>query len=172
MVSDTLLLSGTIAAIAFTVYTVRRPKAGSFPPGPHGLPLVGCLFEWPSVKAWHQFTQWRSLYDNIVYCNVAGTHMVVLNSFEVADDLLNKRRGVYSSRPQLTFAGKLVGWEDSPIMCSDSHCHFEPSRHLMKSAVGSGVALEQYTDMMQHETCRFVFRVTRDPELVQRYLRK
>lgn len=38
---------------------------------------------------------------------VMGQTIVIINGFDVATDLLNKRSAVYSSRPKLTFASEM-----------------------------------------------------------------
>ena len=36
--------------------------------------------------------------SDIIHVNVLGTSMIILNSYEVATDLLDKRSSIYSSR--------------------------------------------------------------------------
>lgn len=36
--------------------------------------------------------------SDILYLNLAGKHMVILNSFKAAKELLDKRSAIYSSR--------------------------------------------------------------------------
>ena len=43
----------------------------------------------------------------MVYFNVLGTPMLVINSYDTAHELLNKKGTLYSSRPRLTMLKEL-----------------------------------------------------------------
>lgn len=45
--------------------------------------------------------------SDIVYYNVLGSHLLVINSFEAARDLLDKKGALYSSRPRLVMIKEL-----------------------------------------------------------------
>ncbi|KZV89549.1 cytochrome P450 [Exidia glandulosa HHB12029] len=165
------LAAAGIGAVVLLAWA-RKGSQGPFPPGPKGHPLVGSLFSWPSHQEWLTFTKWREEYGDIVYANVAGTKIMVLNSPEAAKALLDDRGAIFSDRPHLHFANDIIGWKDSPIMCLASHPYFKPSRRMMLSAVGSRTALEGYVHMEEHEVHRFLNRVIDDPDKVEYYLRK
>ncbi|KAI1336781.1 cytochrome P450 [Xylariaceae sp. FL0016] len=75
----------------------RRPKG--LPPGPPTLPLIGNLHLMPREKGHLQFQKWAEEYGPI-YSLILGTQiMIVLSSDQVVKDLLDKRSGIYSSRP-------------------------------------------------------------------------
>jgi hypothetical protein len=130
------------------------------------------VFEWPSSQEWLVFTKWREIYGDVVHANVAGMHIVVLNAPDAAKALLDDRGAVYSDRPHLHFAGDIVGWKDSPIMCNASHPFFKPSRRMMLTAVGTRSALEGYVHMEEHEVHRFIRRTLDEPDRFVHYLRK
>ena len=45
--------------------------------------------------------------SDVVYFNVLGTPMLVINSYDTAHELLNKKGTLYSSRPRLTMLKEL-----------------------------------------------------------------
>ncbi|TFK25364.1 cytochrome P450 [Coprinopsis marcescibilis] len=52
----------------------------------------------PTERAWECFMKWgEELGSDIVYANLCGSGFVVINSFDVAMDLLDKRSGIYSN---------------------------------------------------------------------------
>ena len=53
----------------------------------------------------------------MTHFNVFGQHIVVLNSHKVAQDLLNKRSGIYSDRPPFVM-GELYVHPYSPLRTS------------------------------------------------------
>ncbi|RYP69934.1 hypothetical protein DL771_005794 [Monosporascus sp. 5C6A] len=84
----------------------RRPK--DYPPGPPTLPLIGNLHQVPREKVHLQFQKWAEEYGP-VYSLILGTKvLVVLSSDQAIKDLLDKRSGIYSSRPEM-YLGSMVG---------------------------------------------------------------
>ncbi|KAJ7601419.1 hypothetical protein B0H17DRAFT_969780, partial [Mycena rosella] len=69
------------------------------PPGPRKLPLVGNLFSMPVHSEWMTYWKWSKEYNSdIIHLNAMGTSVVVLSSFDAAEDLLEKRSVIYSDR--------------------------------------------------------------------------
>ncbi|KAF8910811.1 cytochrome P450 [Mucidula mucida] len=98
------------AVLAFFIYRRLKYKSlGKLPPGPKGLPLIGNLFDlYGADEAWITFTKWKKLYGPLIYLNVAGQDIVVLNNHKVAADLLDRRAGIYSDRPQWIVASEIL----------------------------------------------------------------
>lgn len=83
-----------------------------FPPGPKSLPLIGSVLEFPVQSSWLTYQRWgRELASDIIYLNVLGKHIYVLNSAQAVSDLLEKRSGTYSDRVVTTMAHEMVGWD-------------------------------------------------------------
>ena len=95
----------------------RRPK--DLPPGPPTIPFFGNLHQMPSTKPWHQLQRWAEEYGPI-YSLMLGpsTVMIVLSSDEVVKELLDKRSGIYSSRPPLYIGQMISGWMRMLLMVS------------------------------------------------------
>ncbi|KAI3603513.1 cytochrome p450 [Moniliophthora roreri] len=99
-----------LALFVVSVLVIRQAfgrRKGPLPPGPKGLPIVGNLFQL-SQEAWHTFTDWKKTYGDIVYINVAGQDIVILNSHKVAADLLDRRAPIYSNRPRWIVASEIL----------------------------------------------------------------
>ncbi|KAF5657000.1 cytochrome p450 [Fusarium circinatum] len=76
----------------------RRPEG--YPPGPATLPIIGNLHQIPNRKRHIQFQKWAEEYGPI-YSLILGTKvMIVLNTDQTVKDLVDKRGGIYSSRPE------------------------------------------------------------------------
>ncbi|KAJ3848269.1 cytochrome P450 [Lentinula lateritia] len=104
--SKWILLAGFVAFI----YLYRRASAlgkGRLPPGPRGLPLVGNIFQL-SMEAWITFAEWKALYGPLVYISVAGQSIVIMNTHQVAADLLDRRGPIYSDRPRFIVASEIL----------------------------------------------------------------
>lgn len=103
----------TIAAVAAIVFLLhqlsklgRRPH--DYPPGPPTLPFIGNLHLMPKEKGHLQFQKWAEEYGPIYSLMLGPTKvMVVLSSDTTIKELLDKRSGIYSSRPDMYF-GQIV----------------------------------------------------------------
>lgn len=115
MVSDAVKYV-LVAAISFIFfYTYRQHKTRStvpLPPGPPRLPLIGNIHNKPAKFEWETYAEWSAKYgSDVIYLNMAGTHIVVLNSRRAASELLEKRGAIYSSRPHSTMVHDLIGFD-------------------------------------------------------------
>ena len=104
--------------IVFVVYRMNSHRQRrNLPPGPKKYPLIGNLLSMPSTLEWETFAKWGQKYSlyqdadlslsihlmlcadsDIIHVNVLGTSMVILNSYKVATDLLDRKSSTYSSR--------------------------------------------------------------------------
>jgi hypothetical protein len=101
-------LFALVALIVYRLRKVGRRPAG-YPPGPPTLPLIGNLHLMPKEKGHLQFQKWADKYGP-VYSLILGTKvMVVLSSDQAIKDLLDKRSGIYSSRPDMYLGGIVSG---------------------------------------------------------------
>lgn len=116
MTSLLLFLSGLSISVLF-VWCVLDRNSVHLPPGPKGRPLLGLFGQIPQRKPWIFFQQLSKTYGNAcgiqmsrrvlikftgdVFCiRVLGHVIILINSFEAADTLLNKRSIRYSSKPR------------------------------------------------------------------------
>lgn len=109
-------------ALAVIVITLLLRKKWSlklpYPPGPKGLPLIGNIQDIPSSQEWLTYARWgrefsQSRFPNIVVTpltllhnldsdvirlNLAGSHVLVVNTHDAAFELFDRRSAIYSDR--------------------------------------------------------------------------
>lgn len=111
-----------VAAALYRLSKVGRRPPGC-PPGPPTLPILGNIHLIPKEKAYLQFQKWAEEYGP-VYSVILGTKvMIVLSSDQAVKDLLDKRSGIYSSRPEV-YLGNIVSNNDRMLlMVSEPGCN-------------------------------------------------
>ncbi|KAF5368852.1 hypothetical protein D9758_002853 [Tetrapyrgos nigripes] len=99
-----------VLSVLFFLFS-KRPSA-RFPPGPSRIPVFGSLFQILSevdfTQCWLAFSKWKQLYGPLVYLDIAGQSLVILNSRKVVKDLLDHRASKYSDRPPNLVGGKYM----------------------------------------------------------------
>ncbi|KDQ62054.1 hypothetical protein JAAARDRAFT_448042 [Jaapia argillacea MUCL 33604] len=165
--TDVAVLTLGVASLAY-VFQKRSPAP--LPPGPRGWPIIGNILDMPTVQPWLGFKKWGEKWGNMVYVNLLGQPMVVLNSPKVAVDMLDKKSSIYSDRPTFTMAGELVGWTNvTPFLHYGDT--FRESRRLTHQIMGSKKSIQVFLPMVERQTHRFIQRVSDDPEHVYEYIR-
>ncbi|KAG1852702.1 cytochrome P450 [Suillus subluteus] len=112
MFPSPIIFSSAIICLFLVVHRVRRKSSSdiSFPPGPKGLPMLGNLLDLKDSQLWVSFSQWASTHGSVMYCKLFGQQIIVLQSYEDAKALLERRSGIYSDRPPIS-STKAVGSE-------------------------------------------------------------
>ncbi|KAJ3521607.1 hypothetical protein NM688_g8996 [Phlebia brevispora] len=132
MVLSTVDAALCIVALATTVllYTYRRSNRPPYPPGPKGLPIIGNVFGMPEKRQWYTYSEWSRKYDSpIIYFEVLGTPIVVVNDFQTARDLFDKRGDIYSERPRMPMLNEALGFGWNFGFTADtSHSHLPSTR--------------------------------------------
>ncbi|KAG1824521.1 cytochrome P450 [Suillus subaureus] len=82
----------------------------NLPPGPTPIPFLGNVFDIKADAPWVSYATMQKTYGDTIYTRALNMKIIVLNSEEVADELLEKRSRVYSDRPYIV-TSDLFGWE-------------------------------------------------------------
>ncbi|KAJ7889483.1 cytochrome P450, partial [Mycena olivaceomarginata] len=90
----------------------RRRASRRLPPGPPREHFIGNLRQMPTEKAPLVFHEWARKYGDILYLELPGQSIVVLDSLQAAEDLLDMRSAIYSDRPKFRLY-ELFGWTSS-----------------------------------------------------------
>ncbi|KAF8208101.1 cytochrome P450 [Mycena galopus ATCC 62051] len=114
--SPSVLLLEALLAIFLVVLCTRisgRPKNLPFPPGPRpsAIPFVGNIANMPSSQEWRTFYEWGLVHGPLIMVQIMGQKICIINSYEVANDLLNERSLIYSDRPAMPMVNDLMDWK-------------------------------------------------------------
>ncbi|KAF9058824.1 hypothetical protein BDP27DRAFT_1181074, partial [Rhodocollybia butyracea] len=91
-----------LASSLYVLYRICSDRKRRLPPGPKGWPILGSVLELRGdLPIWEIFDRMKDKYAGpIVYLNLAGQNVVVLNTKEVANELMDRRSTNYSDRPK------------------------------------------------------------------------
>ncbi|KAJ7674356.1 hypothetical protein B0H17DRAFT_1016733 [Mycena rosella] len=93
---------GAAVPLFWWVLLPRIQRAAILPPGPPGDPVLGNLRYMPSDQSALVFHEWSKKYGEVMYFEVLGRSLVILDTHQAAVDLLEKRSANYSDRPVFT----------------------------------------------------------------------
>ncbi|KAF8960141.1 cytochrome P450 [Flammula alnicola] len=112
------------------------------PPGPRALPIIGNVLDMPTHHEWETYHKWcQELDTDILYLNVAGTSIVILDTRDVALELFEKRSSLYSGRQKMPMINDLMGW-DFDLAFMDYGERWRQHRKLMHQAFNPSAADE------------------------------
>jgi hypothetical protein len=168
-------------------HLLNRGPPAPLPPGPKGLPLLGNVLDMPRTHEWVTFAKWGQKYGthlhvvkvtlvfiqssgDISSITILGQTIVILNSVQMAIDLLDKKSSNYSDRPILQMGGELCGWKDTLVLVPYGQ-RFRNYRKNFHRTIGSHSAMKQYLPWEEHETHRFLQRVLAKPEELYQHVR-
>ncbi|KAG2032098.1 cytochrome P450 [Suillus americanus] len=99
----TVLLAAVVIGTALRSYFTKPklPHGVQFPPGPTSLPILGSALAIDVNAPWVTYKSWSSRYGDMVYTKLFGQDNIVINSEEIARDLLENRSQNYSDRPEI-----------------------------------------------------------------------
>ncbi|KAJ6557549.1 cytochrome P450 [Mycena capillaripes] len=103
------------AALFFFWTSSRRRGSSRLPPGPPRDPFIGNLRQMPTEQAPLMFHEWGKTYGDVIYLQVPGRSIVILDSLQAAEDLFDKRSLIYSDRPRFPLF-ELFGWTSALML--------------------------------------------------------
>jgi cytochrome P450 len=116
-----------------------------------------------------------SLQGDMVHVNLMGMHVLILNSAEVASNLLERKGKMYSDRHSLYFVNELVGYRESFILMNDGP-ELRQSRRLCLQALAPRVISDRFAPMMETRTRQFLLKLLdtpfKSPEELSRHVRQ
>ncbi|KIJ44880.1 hypothetical protein M422DRAFT_167513, partial [Sphaerobolus stellatus SS14] len=138
------------------------------PSGPKLKPIIGNLLDLPGQCNWITYGQWAKKYGELVYAEALGTHMLWVNSQEMAHEIFDKRASIYSVRFKTVMLEELIGMDKNI-----GFQHYDPSwrthRRTMHTRFHSGV-LGAYNPIEKKHTRKLLKNLLHKPKAFTQYL--
>ncbi|KAE8318233.1 cytochrome P450 [Aspergillus transmontanensis] len=150
----------------------ERKTLNRLPPGPTSKPVIGNLLDLPSpgTPDWLHWLKHKELYGPISSVTIFGQTIVILNDRQTVTDLMEKRSGLHSSRPQLPIA-EITDWDDT-LGLLPYNSRFRAYRKALHQEMGTPASISKYHNIIDMETHRLVFRILENPEDLVQHIRK
>ncbi|KAF9878842.1 cytochrome p450 1a2 [Colletotrichum karsti] len=162
-----------VAAIIYKLLTRRGPayrRNLRLPPGPPGEPIIGHLRIIPTDNPEYAYANWSKEYgSDVLYFNVLGQDIVVLNSVRAAVDLLDKRGANYCDRPRFVLFEEM-GWRKTLTFLRWGP-EFRMHRKILQKAFQK-TNIQAYHDLQEREARILVDGIIKQPEAWEAALRR
>ncbi|KII84582.1 hypothetical protein PLICRDRAFT_117752, partial [Plicaturopsis crispa FD-325 SS-3] len=130
--------------------------------GPKPLPIIGNLLQIPTRHEAQVYQQWgRDFNSDILHLNLAGTSVVIINSATIANELLEQRSLIYSSRPASEMC-KLMGFGNLLVLLPYGDT-WRAMRRLLQREFSPHASL-QYSPLVVEATHDFLRRLLESPD--------
>ncbi|KAH8823697.1 cytochrome P450 [Flagelloscypha sp. PMI_526] len=168
MIYPTLLVLTTLCClIAAAIF--RRRNQHPYPPGPPELPVLRSLFHVPVKRQWLAYAQMSHKYESsVVHLRAFGTHIVVINTFEAAKDIFEKRVQLFADCPHVPLLNDIVGY--NWIFGFANGQHWKTTRRLFDTVFRENAA-KNLRPLEQEATHRLIENVTREPQEFEKHIR-
>ncbi|KAG8761722.1 hypothetical protein FRC14_000106 [Serendipita sp. 396] len=138
--SNVLVVSGIVVLpliswIGWTRSGSEKKDRRVYPPGPPQDPLIGNLRNFPKDKWGDTFCEWARLYGDITWVQMPGMNMAIINSYDIAQELLSKRANINSGRKVGYMALHLMGNERNLSFIQPGATH-QFMRKLLRRGIG------------------------------------
>lgn len=157
------------AAILLIVLVLKRGGARrrslSYPPGPRALPIIGNLLDMPQSKFSLTWSEYGETYGPLTWLTIPGQKVLVVNSFEAAKELLEKRPLVYIDRPRFTMSTDLLGLSNY-MGFSLYNDVWKRQRSLFKHALSAAVVRRDYSSLFEMKARQYIERCAASPDNV------
>ncbi|KAJ6598670.1 cytochrome P450 [Mycena sp. CBHHK59/15] len=145
------------------------PKATSplsfraLPPGPIGVPFLGNIFDVPSGEYWLKYADMGEKWGNMFSLTILGRTTIIVNSLQIAEDLLETHGSNFSDRPVVPMGGELVGLKNAQALTQYGH-RFKEERKLFRQLFGTQEAIQQFAPLQQQEIHRLLQNILQESD--------
>ncbi|KAK7032180.1 hypothetical protein VNI00_013354 [Paramarasmius palmivorus] len=131
------------------------------PPGPPTIPVLGNLHLFPSKSPQVKFTEWSHEYGDIYSLKISSGTAVVINSMEVAKELMDRRSAITADRPKHHMVNRVTDGLNL------AHAQYSDTWRLLRKAVHTILtpkAVENHLPIQRAEATQVLYDFLTTPE--------
>ncbi|OJT08570.1 O-methylsterigmatocystin oxidoreductase [Trametes pubescens] len=160
---------GVILILVYVIFLRRRKPSLPFPPGPPGLPVIGNALDIPTTNIARRLHDLAAQYGKLVYFSVLGRSIVVLDSYDTACELLDKRSRNYSDRPDSVMA-KLTTFSDSNLPLISYGPRWRQHRRIFHQTLQLPTVDTAYRPNLRQVTRELLLNLLEGPQAFSRHI--
>ncbi|KAH6908361.1 O-methylsterigmatocystin oxidoreductase [Coprinopsis sp. MPI-PUGE-AT-0042] len=130
----------------------RNPRGLPLPPGPKGVPILGNMLQIAQGKSWETYQDLSREFGNLIYLEIMGKPLLILNSTKEINDLLEKK-GLK------LFRSLQMGWD---FGLADYGPYWKDNRRVFHQYFNPG-QLSKYHPVLEQQSRVFLQRLAADP---------
>ncbi|KAI0365185.1 CyP450 monooxygenase [Pilatotrama ljubarskyi] len=158
-----LFLCGFVAKFRRT--RDRRP----LPPGPRGVPILGNILDFPTSDLARGFNALAARYGEMVYLEILGKPILVLNTYEVACEFMDRRSRAYADRPDSVMA-RLATLTDFSLPLIPYGDRWRRHRRVYHQTLQQKMIRSRYHDKLTHVTRLLLSNLLDSPREFSRHV--
>ncbi|KAI0071515.1 cytochrome P450 monooxygenase [Panus rudis PR-1116 ss-1] len=152
-----------IAALLGLLVYISSIRKEPLPPGPKRLPIIGNVHQLPKEFPEQTFAEWRKQFGDLIFIKLFRTPTIILNSREVAHELMEKRSKKYSDRHRLVFINEMIGLNHALANVRYGE-EFRVQRKWIQEALQGKQTLDSYLPIMRRERHTLLHNLLETPE--------
>ncbi|KAG8971536.1 hypothetical protein FRC05_011013 [Tulasnella sp. 425] len=147
------------------MYRRRGTTAQSlpYPPGPRPFPILGNILEMPQSKFAIAYTRLGEKYGPLTWLTIPGQNILVVNSYEAAKELLEKRAVTFADRPRFTMLNEVLGLSDYFAFTGYNN-NWRKQRAYLKVPLSAPVVKRDYSALLEVKAQEYLERCFVRPE--------
>jgi len=102
---------------------------------------------------------------------IFGQRIIIVNSAEIATDMLEKKGSIYSDRPVMEMGGEMVGWKNTLVLITYGD-RFRRYRKLFHKLIGNSTSMSQFYPTEEVETHKFLKHLLYTPQDLVTHIRR
>ncbi|KAG8947347.1 hypothetical protein FRC04_010795 [Tulasnella sp. 424] len=157
------LAAGASVALYWLWNYYSSPNQAPYPPGPFPLPLLGNILDMPLDRLPVGFTAFGEKYGPLTFVRVPGSNILVINSYEAATDLLDKRGTRYADRPRMVMMGEMIGGQSTTILGRYGPA-WKTQRKLLRQALSADAVRVNYSKMLEKKWLQYLNGLVNEPD--------
>lgn len=100
-----------------------------------------------------------------------GQPLIILNSPQLAVEMLDQKSSIYSDRVPIPFGGEMIGWKNGLVLLPYGE-RFREYRRFFHRLIGGKTQVQRFHSLVELETRNYLRRVLHEPERFEHHIRQ